>query len=68
MNKLTKERTILQPYIQEIKVRKAINKNGRNRKENVIKSNLLILIEHYQHNFNQNLKGNAFIVVYLDIA
>jgi hypothetical protein len=58
--------TILQPFIQEIKVRKAINKNGRSRKENVIKSNLLILIGHHQHNFNQNLKGSAFIVVYLD--
>jgi hypothetical protein len=58
--------TILQPFILEIKVRKAIKKNGRSRKENVIKSNLLILIRHHQHNFNQNLKGSAFIVVYLD--
>jgi hypothetical protein len=33
MNNLTKERTILQPYIQEIKVRKAINKNGKIKKK-----------------------------------
>ncbi len=52
--------TILQPFILEIKVRKAINKNGGSRKENVIKSNLLILIGHHQDNFNQNLKGSAF--------